>query len=174
LLGDIRYTIYRNILWFTGELQRLHQHLMMRVASGLTTDYPWALKNLIEYHPDFYDGETGASFWTSWNFRFLPIISCSGVTPYRRRLRIDPSGRNGSTGPTAILIIFVSAAHYSGNLGATKLWHRFRRISKDDFPLLRPHCTAPPTALGIEAFSSSLIPHPVLELARFLLTIILA
>jgi len=71
--GDIRYAIYRNIVWFLGELQRLHPRLAMRVASGLTTDYPWALKNLIEYHPDFYDGETGASFWTSWNFRFLPM-----------------------------------------------------------------------------------------------------
>lgn len=71
--GDIRYGIYRNIIWFLGELQQRHPRLALRVASGMTTDYPWALKNLIEYHPDFYDGETGAAYWTSWNFRFLPM-----------------------------------------------------------------------------------------------------
>lgn len=76
--GDIRYAIYRNITWFLEELQKRHPKLALRVASGLTTDYPWALKNLIEYHPDFYDGETGASFWTSYNFRFLPIYK-SGI-----------------------------------------------------------------------------------------------
>lgn len=76
--GDIRYPVFRNILWFLDELQQRHPKLAMRVASGLTTAYPWALKNLIEYHPDFYDGETGATYWTSYNFRFLPMYK-SGV-----------------------------------------------------------------------------------------------
>ena len=78
LPGDIRYANFRNVMEFTGELQSRHPKLALRVASGLTTDYPWVLKNLIEYHPDFYDGETGASFWTSYNFRFLPMYK-SGI-----------------------------------------------------------------------------------------------
>ena len=76
--GDIRYAAFRNILWFLDQLQQRNPRLAMRVASGLTTAYPWALKNLIEYHPDFYDGETGATYWTSYNFRFLPMYK-SGV-----------------------------------------------------------------------------------------------
>lgn len=78
LPGDIRYPIFRNITQFIGELQGRHPNVALRVASGLTTDYPWVLKNLIEYHPDFYDGETGASYWTSYNFRFLPMYK-SGI-----------------------------------------------------------------------------------------------
>jgi hypothetical protein len=78
LPGDTRYAIFRNITQFVGELQRRHPNVAFRVASGLTTDYPWVLKNLIEYHPDFYDGETGASYWTSYNFRFLPMYK-SGI-----------------------------------------------------------------------------------------------
>jgi hypothetical protein len=76
--GDIRYAAFRNIVWFLDQLQQRNPRLAMRVASGLTTAYPWALKNLIEYHPDFYDGETGATYWTSYNFRFLPMYK-SGV-----------------------------------------------------------------------------------------------
>ncbi|HXN21474.1 MAG TPA: hypothetical protein VOA41_01870 [Candidatus Dormibacteraeota bacterium] len=76
--GDIRYAIFRNVVAFTAELQRRNPRVALRVASGLTTDYPWVLKNSIEYHPDIYDGETGASYWTSYNFRFLPMYK-SGV-----------------------------------------------------------------------------------------------
>lgn len=76
--GDIRYNVFRNILWFLDELQQQYPELYLRVASGLTTAYPWALKNLIEYHPNFYDGETGATYWTSYNFRFLSMYK-SGV-----------------------------------------------------------------------------------------------
>ena len=32
LPGDVRYAIYRNIVWFLAELQRLHPRLAMRVA----------------------------------------------------------------------------------------------------------------------------------------------
>jgi hypothetical protein len=73
LPGDVSYPVFRNILWYLDELQRRHPKLALRVASGLTTAYPWALRHLIEYHPDFYDGETGATYWTSYNFRFLPM-----------------------------------------------------------------------------------------------------
>jgi hypothetical protein len=78
LPGDISYPVFRNIIWFLEELQKRHPRAALRVASGLTTAYPWALKNLIEYHPNFYDGETGATYWTSYNFRFLPMYK-SGV-----------------------------------------------------------------------------------------------
>lgn len=78
LPGDTTYPIFRNIVWFLEQLQERHPRLALRVASGLTTAYPWVLKNLIEYHPNLYDGETGATYWTSYNFRFLPLYK-SGV-----------------------------------------------------------------------------------------------
>lgn len=78
LPGDIRQPLFRNITWFLEEIQQKQPKAALRVASGLTTFYPWALKNLIEYHPNFYDGETGATYWTSYNFRFLPMYK-SGV-----------------------------------------------------------------------------------------------
>lgn len=78
LPGDITYPLYRNIARFLEELQKRHPKVALRVASGLTTFYPWILTHLIEYHPNFYDGETGATYWTSYNFRFLPIYK-SGV-----------------------------------------------------------------------------------------------
>ena len=76
--GDVSYLIFRNIVWFLEELQKRHPKAALRVASGLTTAYPWVLKDLIEYHPNLYDGETGATYWTSYNFRFLPMYK-SGV-----------------------------------------------------------------------------------------------
>ncbi|MSS72026.1 MAG: hypothetical protein EXS64_11115 [Candidatus Latescibacteria bacterium] len=78
LPGDIQYQVFRNILWFTGELQARHPEVALRVAAGTTPDYPWVLKHLIEYHPNLYDGETGATFWISNNFRFMPLYK-SGV-----------------------------------------------------------------------------------------------
>lgn len=76
--GDITYPVFRTIVWFLEQLQQRHPRAALRVASGLTTAYPWVLKNLIEYHPNFYDGETGATYWTSYNFRFLPMYK-SGI-----------------------------------------------------------------------------------------------
>jgi hypothetical protein len=73
LPGDIRYAAYRNIQWFLDQLKERYPKVALRIASGATTAYPWIMKNLIEYHPNFYDGETGASFWLSYNFRFLPM-----------------------------------------------------------------------------------------------------
>ena len=78
LPGDISYPAFRNIIWFLDELQQRNPKVSLRAASGLTMFYPWALKDLIEYHPNFYDGETGATYWTSYNFRFLPMYK-SGV-----------------------------------------------------------------------------------------------
>jgi hypothetical protein len=76
--GDIEYHIFRQVSRFTAELHRRHPRVAFRVACGLTPGYPWVLKNLIEYHPNVYDGETGATYWSSYNFRFLPMYK-SGV-----------------------------------------------------------------------------------------------
>jgi hypothetical protein len=63
---------------FTSELHRRHPHVALRVACGTTPGYPWILKDLIEHHPNLYDGETGATYWMSCNSRFIPPYK-SGV-----------------------------------------------------------------------------------------------
>jgi hypothetical protein len=76
--GNIEYHLFRSISRFIAELHRRHPKVALRVACGTTPGYPWILKDLIEYHPNLYDGETGATYWSSYNFRFLPMYK-SGV-----------------------------------------------------------------------------------------------
>jgi hypothetical protein len=76
--GNIEYHLFRGITRFVAELHRRHPKVALRVACGTTPGYPWILKDLIEYHPNVYDGETGATYWSSYNFRFLPMYK-SGV-----------------------------------------------------------------------------------------------